>query len=76
MTRCDDRSTYRAVGGHLEIGIRTGLSALSFWSAILLPLIYDPLLFHGPETSGESLMLLGLVGLHVVSLVGGRNYKR
>lgn len=73
-TRPDDWSARRGSGAQLRRGIRTTLSALSFWSAVLLPLVYGPVLLHGPETPDEVLVFLGLVGFHLVALVGGRNY--
>lgn len=64
------------MGAQLHRGVRTTLSAVSFWSAVLLPLVYVPVLLHGPETSAGRLVVLALLALHLLSLVGGRNYKR
>lgn len=54
--------------------LRAPLSALSFWSAIALPVFYLPLFATGIETSTDLLVFVGLCGLHVLALVGGHNY--
>lgn len=74
-TRLEDWAAYRAAGARIERAIRTRLSALSFWAAILLPFLYVPGLFYGPETSGAVAAVLGLIGLHFAALIGGRNYE-
>lgn len=48
--------------------------ALVFWSAIVLPVLYLPLLFAGIDDTRGLLLFLGLFGLHVLALVGGRTY--
>lgn len=50
------------------------LSALSFWVAIALPALYLPLLATGIDGPDGLLLFLGLLGLHVLALVGGRGY--
>ena len=50
------------------------LSALAFWSAIALPLLYVPLLAAGLDSSGDLLLFLGLFALHLAALFGGRTY--
>lgn len=50
------------------------LSAVAFWSAIALPLLYVPLLAAGLATTQDLLLFLGLFGLHVTALFGGRSY--
>lgn len=47
-----------------------------YWSAILLPVIYIPLLLTRLHTTEELLLFLVLFGLHVVALIGGRSYRR
>jgi len=56
--------------------LTTPLSALSFWLAIALPAIYLPLLITGLSTVSDLLLFLGLFGLHLLALVGGRSYRR
>lgn len=50
------------------------LSAVAFWSAIALPLLYVPLLAAGLGTTQDLLLFLGLFALHLVALFGGRSY--
>lgn len=50
------------------------LSAVAFWSAIALPLLYVPLLAAGLGTTQDLLLFLGLFVLHVIALIGGRSY--
>lgn len=52
------------------------VSALAFWSAIALPALYLPLLITGLSTVPDLVLFLGLFGLHLVALVGGRSYRR
>lgn len=52
------------------------LPKVFYWSAILLPLIYLPLLVSRIETTQELVVFLVLVGLHIVALIGGRSYRR
>ena len=54
----------------------TPLSALAFWLAIALPAVYLPLLFAGLSTVPDLAAFLGLFGLHVVALAGGRSYSQ
>lgn len=58
----------RRVGSYLPM--------VFYWSAILLPLLYLPLLVTRIETTQELSLFLMLVGLHIVALVGGRSYQR
>lgn len=50
------------------------LTAVAFWAAIVLPIMYIPLLAAGLETAGELLIFLALFALHLASLFGGRSY--
>lgn len=65
-------------GGSLSVTrrIRTPLAALSFWSAIVFPVLYLALFVRGIETTTGLGVFLGLFGLHVLALIGGRNYHR
>ena len=53
--------------------IRGSLERFSFWSAVLLPVLYGALLLPGTIATRE-LLLVGLVAVHVLALVGGRSY--
>lgn len=59
----------------LDESLRGALAALAFWIAIALPALYLPLLIAGIESTDGLLAFLGLLGLHVVALVGGRRYR-
>ncbi len=53
--------------------IRATVEALAFWTAIVLPLAYVPALLGGPpHLTFET--LLGLLGLHLVTIVLGHGY--
>lgn len=64
-----------SLGGSLR-WIRTQFAMLSYWIAIVLPLLYLPLLLARIETTGELLLFLGIFGLHVLALIGGRSHRR
>ena len=51
------------------------LSALAFWAAIALPALYIPLLVAGLESTGDLSVFLGLFGLHLLALFGGRSHR-
>ena len=51
------------------------LSALAFWSAIALPALYVPLMIAGIESTRGLLVFLGLIGLHLLALFGGRSHR-
>ncbi len=55
---------------------RTVFVRVMYWSAILLPVVYIPLLLMRLHTTEELLLFLVLFGLHVVALIGGRSYRR
>lgn len=50
------------------------IEVVGFWAAVTLPFLYMPLLLAGVQTSSEQLAAGGLVVLHVVSLLIGRNH--
>lgn len=49
---------------------------LAFWTGVVLPVIYLPLLFSGLTTPRGIGMFVGLVILHVFSLRIGHGYTR
>lgn len=51
------------------------LQALFFWSGIVLPLFYLPLILMEPETTRETVAVLVLLGIHVLSLVTSHSYN-
>ena len=52
------------------------LSAVAFWLAIALPVLYIPLLTTGIHGLEELTLFLGVFGLHLLALVAGRSYRR
>jgi hypothetical protein len=52
-----------------------GLRAACFWTAIVLPFLYVPLLVAGIETRSEGVALLALLALNAVSLLAGHSYR-
>lgn len=57
-------------------GLKTGVLSAVFWSAIVLPAIYLPLLIVGLETTQTALLFVGLVGLHLLTVICGHSYRR
>jgi hypothetical protein len=64
-----------AVASALRYSVIDPLRALSFWTAVLLPLAYLPLVTNG-LTTGETSVLLALVVANVVALVLGHGHAR
>lgn len=57
-------------------GFHGATSAFAFWSGIALPGLYLPLLLDGIASVEGLAAFLGLFGLHVLALVGGRCHLR
>lgn len=55
--------------------LRVLVSTVSFWTAIGLPTLYLPLLLRGLESVAGLGLFLGLFGLHVLALIGGRHHR-
>jgi hypothetical protein len=53
----------------------TAIRAVCFWTAIVLPFLYLPLLAVGIETRSEGVALLVLLALNAVSLLVGHSYR-
>lgn len=54
--------------------IAAPLAMLSFWAAIGIPALYIPLFVLGIDSMGDLVVFLGLFGLHLLALIGGRSY--
>jgi len=80
------RPTYKGYGSiaagsaatlmrHGSVAFRSTIRGVSFWSAILLPLVYLPLLLGGlgPETG---YIVIGLLGLNLLALFVGHNHTQ
>lgn len=59
-----------------EFSIPPLVQAVAFWSAIVLPFIYLPLLALGLETTTHQILFLALVGLNVLTVVLGHRHER
>lgn len=55
--------------------VRMAFSALSFWLAIVLPLVSLSVLVVNYEGIDTGLLVLVLVILNVFALIGGRSYR-
>lgn len=55
--------------------VRRPLEALGFWTAVVLPFLYLPLLADG-FTGNDPLAFAGLLTLNVLALVAGHGYRR
>ena len=45
-----------------------------FWSAVVLPFVYAPILVGG-IAGGQRLTFVGLLALHAVALIAGHGYR-
>lgn len=55
--------------------IQYGISAIAFWSAIGLPLVYLPLLAQGIDSISGLAFVLGLIEFHLVALFFGHGHQ-
>lgn len=71
-----DLRNYHTDGSiHLLRWLKWLLSAISFWSAVILPMIYLTLLFTRLDSTSKSLWFLALVGLHILTLIAGHSFQ-
>lgn len=61
--------------GELGRYVRRPLEAVGFWTAVVLPFLYLPLLADG-FTGNDPLAFAGLLALNVVALIAGHGYRR
>lgn len=64
------------VNRYREHALTTPLEVVGFWSAVVLPFLYVPLLFTGISSQGELLTFLGLLALNLAALLAGHGHKR
>ncbi|MFD1643611.1 hypothetical protein [Halohasta litorea] len=55
------------------IALKATVRGMSFWAAILLPLVYLPLL-SGDLGSQTGLIVIALIALHLIALFVGHNH--
>lgn len=60
---------------HGSVAFRATIRRVSFWSAILLPLVYLPLLAGGMGAQNGSI-IIGLIGLNLLALLAGHNHTQ
>jgi hypothetical protein len=63
-------------GRYQEHAVTTPVEVISFWSAIVLPFLYVPLLLAGISTQGELLTFISLLALNVAAFLAGHSHKR
>ena len=57
-------------------GLKTGITTVAFWTAIILPFLHVPLLLSGLQRSSVQLAFVALVALNVVALLLGQPHRR
>ena len=74
-----------AIHGHGRFARRSGrsvldrlegpLAAVAYWLAVGLPIVYLGVLVTGIESTVELGVFVGLLAVHGLALIGGRNYR-
>lgn len=71
----DDRTaTLQSLAESAVRPLQAPIQLAGFWSAILLPFVYAPMVVGG-ITPGQQPTFLGLLALHAVALVAGHGYR-
>lgn len=65
----------RRSGRSLVDRLEGPMVAAAYWLAVGLPLVYLVLLVTGIDNHTELGLFLGLLGVHGIALIGGRNYE-
>ena len=60
----------------LDLTFPESVRKAGFWSAIVLPVLYVPILVRGLSTSLEAGLFLALISLHLAALYVGHTYCR
>lgn len=55
-------------------GVVTCVQGLAFWTAVVVPATYMPLLIRGLSTTGDAVTLAQLLAVNAVALVVGHGY--
>jgi hypothetical protein len=55
---------------------RRAAQATAFWSAVILPFLYLPLVVAGPQTAAEWTSVAALMVLHALALVVGHSHHQ
>jgi hypothetical protein len=56
-------------------GLKTGVSTVAFWTAVVLPFLHVPLLLTGLEQASVQLSFVALVALNVVAVLLGQPHN-
>lgn len=72
----DDRPGDDHSIGTLSLELPASIRKVGFWSAIVLPILYVPILARGLSTSLEAGLFLGLLAFHLAALYVGHTYCR
>ncbi|MFB6166085.1 MAG: hypothetical protein ABEJ31_13065 [Haloarculaceae archaeon] len=56
--------------------VKTSVSQVAFWAAIVLPFLHVPLLLTGVTDPSAQLAFVGLLALNVVAAVLGQSHGR
>jgi len=57
-------------------GLKSGITTVAFWTAIVLPFLHVPLLVSGLQQSSVQLAFVSLVALNVVAVLLGQPHRR
>lgn len=71
----DERATFSLHALYRENRLATAVKGACFWTAIVLPFLYVPLLIAGIESRSEGLALFVLLALNALSLLVGHSYR-
>ncbi|WP_276261477.1 hypothetical protein [Haloglomus litoreum] len=55
-------------------GVVTWVQAVAFWTAVVIPAVYIPLLLRGLSTTADAVTLAQLLGINAVALVVGHGH--
>jgi hypothetical protein len=70
------RAGFATVLSRLRPPASAVVGAAGFWTAVVLPLCYVPLLLTGLETARDAALLASLVLLHLLALTAGHAHNR
>ena len=59
-----------------EHAFTTPLEVAGFWTAVVLPFLYMPMLFAGISGTNELLTFFGLLAFNLAALMAGHGHKR
>jgi hypothetical protein len=56
-------------------GLKSGVTSLAFYTAIILPFLHVPLLVTGLESTSTALAFVALLALNVVAVIAGQPHR-